>query len=112
MDDEWISFIDDIFALNDRNKANLLAKELLNINASAADTPESFFSTFMKFSRVSLENTSHNSINDVLDIFYKANLSYIKDPKVKTKFVEMLKARLAFEQAQIESTKAFLDKQK
>ncbi len=83
MDDEWISFIDDIFALNDRNKANLLAKELLNINASAADTPESFFSTFMKFSRVSLENTSHNSINDVLDIFYKANLSYIKDPKVK-----------------------------
>lgn len=83
MDDEWISFIDDIFALNDRNKANLLAKELLNINASAADTPESCFSTFMKFSRVSLENTSHNSMNDVLDYFYKVNLSYIKDPKVK-----------------------------
>ena len=83
MDDEWISFIDDIFTLNDRNKANLLAKELLNINASAADKPESFYSALMIFTRVASENTSHNSINEILEIFYKANLSYIKDPKVK-----------------------------
>ncbi len=52
----------------------------------------------------------HMRINDTEQL--QKQLDDIKDPKVKTKFVEMLKARLAFEQAQIESTKAFLDKQK
>ena len=42
----------------------------------------------------------------------QAQLDDIKDPKVKAKYVEMLKARIAYEEAQIESTKAFLDKQK
>lgn len=42
----------------------------------------------------------------------QTQLDEIKDPKVKAKFVEMIKARLAYEEAQIESTKAFLDKQK
>ena len=52
----------------------------------------------------------HMRMNDTEQL--QKQLDDIKDPKVKTKFVEMLKARLAFEQAQIESTKAFLDKQK
>jgi hypothetical protein len=39
-------------------------------------------------------------------------LDEIKDPTVKAKFVDMVKARLAFEEAQLQSTKAFLDKQK
>lgn len=39
-------------------------------------------------------------------------LDEIKDPAVKAKFVDMLKARLAYEQAQLEATKTFLDKQK
>ena len=39
-------------------------------------------------------------------------LDEIKDPAVKAKFIDMVKARLAFDQAQIEATKSFLDKQK
>lgn len=42
----------------------------------------------------------------------QAQLDDIKDPKVKAKYVDMLKARVAYEEAQIEATKAFLDKQK
>ena len=42
----------------------------------------------------------------------QAQLDEIKDPKVKAKFVDMIKARLAYEQAQLEATKTFLDKQK
>lgn len=42
----------------------------------------------------------------------QAQLDDIKDPKVKAKFVDMIKARLAYEQAQLEATKTFLDKQK
>lgn len=39
-------------------------------------------------------------------------LDSIKDPKVKAKFIDMVKARLAFEESQIDSTKAWLEKQK
>lgn len=39
-------------------------------------------------------------------------LDEIKDPKVKAKFIDMVKARLAFEESQIESTKAWLEKHK
>ncbi len=46
--------------------------------------------------------------NDAL----KAQLDNIKDPKVKAKYIEMIKARLAFEESQLESTKAFLNSQK
>lgn len=42
----------------------------------------------------------------------QAQLDDIKDPAVKAKFVDMIKARLAYEQAQLEATKTFLDKQK
>jgi hypothetical protein len=42
----------------------------------------------------------------------QAQLDDIKDPKVKAKFIEMIKARLAYEQSQLEATKTFLDKQK
>ena len=42
----------------------------------------------------------------------KAQLDEIKDPAVKAKYVDMIKARLAFEEAQLQSTKTFLDKQK
>ncbi len=42
----------------------------------------------------------------------KAQLDDIKDPKVKAKYIEMIKARMAFEQSQLEATKAFLDSQK
>jgi hypothetical protein len=39
-------------------------------------------------------------------------LDSIKDPKVKAKFIDMVKARLAFEESQIDSTKAWLEKHK
>lgn len=39
-------------------------------------------------------------------------LDEIKDPQVKAKYIDMLKARLAFEESQLQSTKTFLDKQK
>ncbi len=42
----------------------------------------------------------------------KAQLDDIKDPKVKAKFIEMIKARLDFEQSKIESTRTFLNTQK
>lgn len=42
----------------------------------------------------------------------KAQLDSIKDPKVKAKYIEMIKARMAFEQSQLDATKAFLDSQK
>ena len=47
----------------------------------------------------------------MLQILQK-QLDEIKDPAVKAKFIDMVKARLAFDQAQIEATKSFLDKQK
>lgn len=50
----------------------------------------------------------HMNDNEAL----KAQLEDIKDPKVKAKYIEMIKARLAFEESQLESTKAFLDSQK
>lgn len=50
----------------------------------------------------------HMNDNEAL----KAQLDDIKDPKVKAKYIEMVKARLAFEESQLESTKAFLDSQK
>ncbi len=42
----------------------------------------------------------------------KAQLDSIKDPKVKTKYIEMIKARIAFEESQLDAIKALLDSQK
>ncbi|MEX3073265.1 hypothetical protein AB3Y13_16030 [Vibrio alginolyticus] len=42
----------------------------------------------------------------------KAQLDKIKDPKVKAKYIDMVKARIAFEQSQLESINAMLDSQK
>ncbi len=42
----------------------------------------------------------------------KAQLDKIKDPKVKAKYIEMVKARIAFEQSQLESVNTMLDSQK
>lgn len=52
----------------------------------------------------------HMRINDTEQL--QKQLDAIKDPQVKAKFVEMVKARLAYEEAQLNETKAFLDKQK
>ena len=42
----------------------------------------------------------------------QARLDDIKDPTVKAKFIDMMKAHVAYEEAQLNATKAFLDKQK
>jgi hypothetical protein len=52
----------------------------------------------------------HMRMNDTEAL--QKQLDEIKDPTVKAKFIDMVKARLAFDQAQLEATKTFLDKQK
>ncbi len=42
----------------------------------------------------------------------KAQLDRINDPKVKAKYIEMIKARIAFEQSQLEAVSSLLDSQK
>ncbi len=49
-------------------------------------------------------------MNDADDL--KTQLDKFKDPKVKAKYIEMIKAHIAFEQSQLESISSLLDSQK
>ena len=84
--DGFADFIKDCFGLDNTTKAELIKKELLNINPLCAESPSAFFSTLLKFQRVAADTTSDIAIEKMLDIFYQANFSYIQDPKVKEIF--------------------------
>ena len=81
--DKFVEFIDNHYGIHDIKKAELLAKELLNINPLCTESPNAFFSTMLKFTRVAAEKMGDDSIEKMLNIFYKANFSYLQDPKVK-----------------------------
>ncbi len=81
--DEFMEFLSNTFGLHDAAKAELINKELLNINPLYTASGAAFLSTLIKFVRVAGESTSETSVEKMLDIFYQANLSFIKDPKIK-----------------------------
>ena len=93
IDNKLIQFINEAFYPNNEKQAEMISEEFININSGKKDFLDSpaIFNVFLKFNRIAVDKNPPTSIQQLLNIFYNINYSYIQEDENK-KIIEQIKS--------------------